>query len=315
MAFGRFRPWEKSPRIRRSWRSLAIIPLLFLFVLGTLFTLHISQFGHSTGAQASGLVKLAGHVPGLIKKSTLLGSADPNTPTELLIGLHPRNEASLKVYVETLARPHSTTAHRYLTPAQAAATFGTLPGSQEAVIAYMQQAGFSESQTFRHHLLIGFTGTIGEAENAFHIQINNYRAPSGRQYYAPMSDPSVPIALSTIIQSISGLDTARIYTHPPITSKKQANTSNATPHSTSCMAAEPGPAYNYYIPGQIMTAYNLTGLYNAGFRGEGQTVALYELDNYVSSDISAYTSCYGGSGVRVYHLHLSHSVIPMSWTD
>jgi kumamolisin len=299
MAFGRFRPWEKSPRIQRTWRSLAIIPLLFLLVLGTLFTLHTPGFGHSTGVQASGLAKLPGHVPGLIKKSTLLGRADPNTPTELLIGLHPRNEASLKVYVETLARPHSTTAHRYLTPAQVAATFGALLSSQDAVIAYMQQAGFSESQTFRHHLLIAFTGTIGEAEKAFHIQINNYRAPSGRQYYAPMSDPSVPIALSSIIQSISGLDTARIYTHPPIISKKQANTSNATPHSTSCMAAEPGTAYNYYIPGQIMTAYNLTGLYNAGFRGEGQTVALYELDNYVSSDISAYTSCYGGSGVPI----------------
>lgn len=299
MAFGRFRPWEKSPHIRRSWWSLALIPLLLLFVLGTLFTLHTSGFGHSTGVQASGLVKLPGHVPGLIKKSALLGPADPNTPIKLLIGLHPRNEASLKTYVETLARPHSTTAHRYLTPAQAAAAFGALPNSQDAVIAYMQQAGFSESQTFQHHLLIGFTGTIEEAENAFHIQINNYRAPSGRQYYAPMSDPSVPIALSTVIQSISGLDTARIYTHPPIASRKQASTSNAIPHSTSCMAAEPGPTSNYYIPGQITTAYNLTGLYNAGLRGEGQTVALYELDNYVPSDISAYTSCYGGSAVPI----------------
>src|SRR5215472_13655995 len=102
MAFRRFCEWEKSPRIRRSWHSVALIPLLFLFVMGTLFTLHTSGFGHSTSVQASGLVKLPGHVPGLIKKSTLLGPADPNTPIKLLIGLHPRNEASLKTYVETL---------------------------------------------------------------------------------------------------------------------------------------------------------------------------------------------------------------------
>ena len=65
------------------------------------------------------------------------------------------------------------------------------------------------------------------------------------------------------------------------------------------MAAQSGPPFSYYIPNQIATAYNLTGLYNVGFRGEGQTVALYELDNYVPSDISAYTKCYGGSSVPI----------------
>jgi kumamolisin len=142
-------------------------------------------------------------------------------------------------------------------------------------------------------------GTIGEAENAFHVQINNYRAPGGREFYAPTDDPRVPIALGPVIQSVIGLDSARTYTHPPIVLPKHASLSNTTPNSTSCVAAQPGPSFSYYIPNQIARAYNLTGLYNAGFLGEGQTVALYELDNYVPSDISAYTKCYGGSSVPI----------------
>jgi subtilase family serine protease len=256
MSTGRFHVGRKKPHVSLGRRSLALIPLLFLFVWGTLFTLHTSPFAHLTNAQASGLTKLGGHVPGLIKKSTLLGPTDPNTPVSLLIGLHPRNEANLKDYVDALSRKHSTTEHRYLTPAQVTTAFAPLPGSQSVLIAYMQQAGFSESQTYRHHLLIGFSGTIGEAENAFHVQINNYRAPGGREFYAPTSDPSVPTTLSTVIQSVIGLDSARVYSHPPIVSRKHTSTNIATSNSSSCIVAQPGPSYSYYTPNQIATAYN-----------------------------------------------------------
>src|SRR5205823_445332 len=126
-------------------------------------------------------------------------------------------------------------------PTQVARAFAPLSSSQSAIIAYMQQAGFSESETYRHHLLIGFTGTIGEAENAFYIHINNYRAPGGREFYAPSSNPSVPIALAVFIQSVTGLDSARVYTHPPIVVPKHTSASNITSNSNNCMAAQSGP--------------------------------------------------------------------------
>src|SRR6266702_3591283 len=299
MSTGRIHVGRKRPHISWGKHPLALVPLLFLLIWGILFTLHFSQSGHIINVRANGLTQLSNHVPGLIKKSTVLGPTDPNTPVKLLIGLHPRNETNLKSYVDTLSRSRSTTVHRYLTPTQVAAAFAPLSSSQSAIIAYMKQAGFSESETYTHHLLIGFTGTIGEAENAFYVHINNYRAPGGREFYAPASDPGVPIALAAFIQSVTGLDSARIYTHPPIVVPKHASTSNTTSNSNNCMAAQPGPSFSYYIPNQIAAAYNLTGLYNAGFRGEGQTVALYELDNYVPSDISTYTKCYGGSSVPI----------------
>lgn len=49
----------------------------------------------------------------------------------------------------------------------------------------------------------------------------------------------------------------------------------------------------------MAAAYNLNGLHTAGYRGEGQTVALFELDTFVMSDLTAYAACYGGSHTSI----------------
>jgi kumamolisin len=275
---------------------LLCVLLLCVFLAGSLF--YFSPF-RAPNAHASGLVPLVGQVPGLARKSRLLGPADPATQVMLLLGLRMRNQAALQAYVDNLSRPHSITAGHYLTPAQVATAYGPSSESQQAVVAFMQAAGFQETLTFKHHLLLGFKGTIGQAEAAFHVQINDYRARDGRQFYAPASDPLIPDALSPIIQSINGLDNAAHFTHPPVPARKGLQTAATT--ATTGRAICPGSGSNgsYFIPAQIARAYNLNGLYNVGFRGEGQIVGLFELDDYLFSDIKTYTACYGGGSVPI----------------
>lgn len=289
-----------NARLPRSIYPIILVPLACLLIFGTLFLSSLLSSGPTSSAHASAPAQIPGHVPALIKKSQLLGPTDPNTSITLMIGLQLRNQASLQAYVDDLTRPHSVNARHYLTTAQIAAAYGPLPTSQAAVIAYMQQAGFTKTATFKHHVLIGFKGTIGDAEHAFNIQINNYRAPSGpsgRQFYAPTTDPIVPGTVAAVVQSITGLDTAGYLTHPRVLSSKQPLNVSATPTapSISCFQAHPG----YYLPNQIADAYNLTGLHNAGFQGEGQSVATYELDDYLASDIQIYASCFGGTAVLI----------------
>ncbi|HET9920069.1 MAG TPA: protease pro-enzyme activation domain-containing protein, partial [Ktedonobacteraceae bacterium] len=260
MGLERFRLNKNHYHIPKS--PIMLVPLLCIFLLGSLF--YFFPFHFVTGARATGLAPLPGHVPALVRKSHLLGATNPAAPLTLLVGLRLRNQASLQAYVSTLSRPHAVTAHHYLTPMQVAAAYGPLDDSQNAVIAFMQQAGFSETMTFKQHLLIGFQGTTGQAEAAFHVQISNYRAPDGRQFYAPASNPLVPAELATIIQSVSGLDNAAHFTHPPITPHKKAHNTR-TGASVLCPTPDPGGAY--FIPTQIASAYNLNGLYNVGFRG------------------------------------------------
>ncbi|HEU5374996.1 MAG TPA: S53 family peptidase, partial [Ktedonobacteraceae bacterium] len=192
----------------------------------------------------------------------------------------------------------SINAHQHLTQAEIAAAYAPLASSQQSVIDYMQSYGFQVTSTSKLHLTIGFQGTVEDAENALHIQINNYRSSKGLNFYAPASDPTVPVNLAALIQGIAGLDNSVHFTRP--IRRQPRSTANVATNSTSC----PGPGNptqgGAYIPSQLATAYNLNGLYNAGFRGEGQTVGLVEFDNYNASDVSNYAHCYGGSSVPIH---------------
>ncbi len=296
-------PEKNTTYTRQRVRSIALISVLCLFLLGTGITISYSLLERPAGARANTLVALPGHVPALIKKSQLLGPTDPTTSITLMIGLRPRNQAGLQAYVDSISRRSSVTGRHYLTPAQVATAFSPLPASQDAVISYMQHMGLKETATFKHHLLIGFQGTIGQAEQAFHIQINNYRSPTGSEFYAPSSEPSVLSSLGSIIQSVSGLDTVSHFTHPPMLSPKQINSATSTPQVTSCIQQTSSSPWK--TPGQITGAYNIVGLYNQGFHGEGQTVGLFELDDYSANDIHAYTSCFGGASVPISRILVS----------
>ncbi|HEV2583772.1 MAG TPA: S53 family peptidase [Ktedonobacteraceae bacterium] len=276
---------------------LFALPLVCMLVMGSLVSFRLLSIG--TSVQASGLVRIAGHVPELENKSTLLGSTDPNTPVQIVIGLRPRNAQALKSQADALAQVRQAQTRRYLTPDQVATAFAPAAATQSALIAYMQGQGFSLTNSYRDRLVVGFKGTIGIAEKAFGVQINNYRAPGGRVYYAPSNEPGMPANLAPQVQSIVGLDDTIQYTHPPVQGKSIATRTVAQPNAASCLPAQPGPIYTYYLPSQIQSAYNLVGLYNQGYQGQGQTVALLELDDYTASDISAYTACYGGASVPI----------------
>lgn len=287
----------RRPQERRRWikRATVVLPLLCLVIFGTIIGVRLA--GNAIGANADTLAPIKGQVPALVSKSTLVGPTDSNQSLSLSVGLKLRNADSLKAYVDSASRTKSINAHHHLTQAQIAAAYAPLASSQQAVINYLQGFGFQVTSTGKLHLTIGFQGTVGDAENAFHIQINNYRSPKGQNFYANATDPSVPASLAQLIQSIIGLDNARHFTHVPVT-KKASGSGAFSPSNISCPGASSGNPL-YYLPSQIASAYNLNGFYSNGFNGEGQQVALIEFDDYKSSDISAYTQCFGGRNVPI----------------
>jgi hypothetical protein len=276
--------------IKRS--AIIILPLLCLLVFGSLIGVRL--VGSATNAGAASLVPIKGHVPGLVKKSTLLGATDTSQSLSLSIGLQLRNAANLKSYVDNMSRQDSP-ASQHLTPAEIAAAYAPLSSSQQAIITYLQIYGFTVTLTLSQHLVIGVQGTVGDADNAFHLQINNYKTADGKTFYAPSSEPLVPGNLAALIQTISGLDNSVTFTHPP-TKPRSQSTANATSSSVQCIPANDGP----YVASEIASVYNLNGFYSAGLQGQGQTVGLIEFDDYKASDISTYTHCYGGGSVPIH---------------
>lgn len=285
---------EKS-RAKRALikRATIVLPLLCLIIFGTV--IGASLIVRATSASAASLATIKGHVPALVKKSTLVGATDPNQSISLSVGLKLRNAGALKTYADNTIRSQSTRKPQHLTPAQVAAAFAPLASSQQSVIDYMQSYGFHVTMTLSQHLAVDFQGTVGDAENAFHIQINNYHSPKGQDFYAPASDPSVPGNLVSLIQNVAGLDNVAHFTPPPV-KQLPKSTANVSANSVTCQVAHAG---NAYVPSQVAGAYNLSGFYSAGLRGEGQAVGLVEFNDYSSSDIGNYTHCYGGSSVPI----------------
>jgi kumamolisin len=77
----------------------------------------------------------------------------------------------------------------------------------------------------------------------------------------------------------------------------QANTAAANPCAEATSSAGSWGNYTY---DQLASAYGLDGLYSAGDFGAGQTIAVFELEPNLSSDISAFQACYGTSATVNY---------------
>ncbi|HLI06674.1 MAG TPA: S53 family peptidase [Ktedonobacteraceae bacterium] len=244
-----------------------------------------------------------GNSPSLIKLSQLLGGDRQSRTLQMSVGLALRNQEELNALLRNLYDPSSSQYHQYLTVAQFTQEFGPTAAEQQAVIDYLTQQGFTVTGTYPDRLLVDFSGPEALAERVFGVTINSYRAPDGRQFFANRNTPRLPAYIAQDITSLTGLDDASQFFHPPIVSQ---NSSLFRPKASNC----PGPGQSgsstgtAYIPSQLSTAYDYDGLHSAGLQGQGQTVGVFELDGYSASDIQAYTQCFGGGSVPLQNVIL-----------
>ena len=286
----------------RSIYPRIVVPLIGGIVVVALLLLYIAPFTRAT--PASTRITLSNSVSAYVSKSKFLSDASPDQPVSLAVGLGLRNTGSLAGYLKEISDPQSPLYRHYLSPASFAALYGPLPQSEASVIAFLRSQGFRITGTYANHLLVDAAGTVAQAEQAFRVQINNYRSQAGRQFFANASAPSLPVQIAPLVASVSGLDNTIQYQRKPVIPGQAHLRFGAHPASASYTASivpascpQPGSAVipTSYTPTQIATAYDFTKFYRSGIMGEGQTVGLLELDGFSPSDIAAYTACFGGS--------------------
>ncbi|HXZ04246.1 MAG TPA: protease pro-enzyme activation domain-containing protein [Ktedonobacteraceae bacterium] len=160
-----------------------LLPVLaIIFIIGTL-VLHIAgNMLYPASAAGPGSVVFRGTLSPLVAHSHLVGPANPNQRIALTIGLRPSNADGLTRYAQDISNPKSVNFHRYLTPAQITDVFGPTPAAHGAVLQFLRDSGFTITHTYNHRLLIGFSGTIGQIEQVFHITINTLTSSSGQSF-------------------------------------------------------------------------------------------------------------------------------------
>jgi kumamolisin len=239
---------------------------------------------------------------------TLVSSTPANQPITLALGLKLRNRDNLTEYLREITDPHSLFYHHYLNVASFAAQYGPFPQSEASIASFLRSHGFKITATYSNHLVVDAVGTVAQAEQAFQVQINNYRTNAGHQIYANSAAPSLPVNVASVVASISGLDDAIQYARQPIMPGNNTLHTNAlgnpnvqtVQNSISCPQPGSPTVPTSYTPKQIATAYDFNGFYNAGMFGEGQTVGLLELDGFSSRDIATYTACFGGAKTVIH---------------
>ncbi len=255
-------------------------------------------------AAPAALVRLGGGRPPLPPGSTVTGVASADVPVTVDLSLRPRDPAGLAAFIRTVDDPGSPRFRHFLQPGAFAAAFGPSPSTVGAARAWLASDGFRVGPTAPDRLLIPFTATTGQVARALGIAVDTVVLPSGRVARIPSQGPLVPGNLAPSIAGVVGLDTvSRPHAQPLAGSSRPAATvpgplySAVVPQSTttgpqpcsSAVALQPSG----YTANQLAGTYGFDSLYRSGRTGAGETVGVYELEPFTTSDVTAYERCYG----------------------
>lgn len=202
----------------------------------------------------------------------------PEQRLQLSVGLPARNAEALANLLEQLYDPASPAFRKFLTPEQFAARFGALDEDYNALSAFLEQQGLAIVSRHPNRLVLDITGTVGQVEKVFHVQLIRYQHPiEAREFYAPDVEPSLDFAVP--IADISGLNNFVIPRPASLFTKPIPQGGGPRPLSGS------GPAGSY-----IGFDYRAAYAPGVALNGSGQYAGLLQFDGYYPSDIATYVS-------------------------
>lgn len=269
------------------------------------------------------------NTPKFVNTAKNLGPANPSETIDVSIWLNPHNREAMDGLAEELYDPNSSQYHEWLTPAAVFAKFGPTAEEAQTVAKFLSSHNLPVTAIGPGNLYVRGRGTIASVEAAFQVKIDTFQV-NGQVYRANTSNPYLEGAIAELTSGVSGLDNLT-YQHPYVQRGSRssssgggvqaANTADAssgfiTPncftgvttqtYSTSGtypIGTYTGNGYNGtqntagcgYTPAEIQTAYHLTGLYNEGFDGTGQTVVIIDWcgSPTIKSDANAFSARFG----------------------
>ncbi|HET7013331.1 MAG TPA: IPT/TIG domain-containing protein [Streptosporangiaceae bacterium] len=287
----------------------------------------------SAGAQAAALPVEAGQRP--VRSVALPASAAPRLPAgatriaavpaaqkiRLEVSLKVRDQAGLNALLAGVTNRHSPYYHHFLSKGQFGPRFGPTLAQVASVDAALKAAGLTPGPVTADRLMIPVTATAAQVERAFGISLVNYRMPGGRIAFANTSAPKIDASVAPLLNGVEGLDDlyqltpatlhrpspldpAHLVRPPGIQRPARPAIGTAGPHP--CDAATQSWSKTMDVWAGY---YGMTPLYALGDLGQGQRVALLELEPNLPSDISAFESCYGIS-TQVNYIPVDGGVAP-----
>jgi uncharacterized protein (TIGR03437 family) len=165
--------------------------------------------------------------------------------------------------------------HKWLTPDQYAARFGTSDADVAKISQWLAGQGLKVLSVARAKNWIAVSGAASQVEAAFQTELHTY-AVDGETHFANATEPSVPAAFSPVVKSIRGLNDFRMKPHmKPLASPRNTQGSE-----------------HFIAPDDWATIYDVTPLYTAGINGSGQKIVVAGQSEVNLSDIQTFRSTF-----------------------
>lgn len=231
---------------------------------------------------------LYGHVPGAVRRATDMGRLPGNTPMKHVIMVlqpDPDQEHQLRIAIDQQQDKKSANFHKWMTPEEFGEHFGLHDSDVEQVKNWLASQGLSIDMVSKGRRYLQFSGTSGQVEKAFNIEMHYYKMPHGATHVSLDRDISIPEALSPVIRSVPTLHDFFKKSFIDKVSTLKPNhliLSKLKPDLTSGSGAHDVGATDF------ATIYNTAPLLNAGINGKGITIAVIGRTDILLSDVQAY---------------------------
>ena len=233
----------------------------------------------------------------------LTGSV-PIENMSLVFALSAAQQADLKNLLQRQQTPGSPLYHQWLKPGQFAARYGVSQQDLAKVAAWLRSQGFTVTAIPASDDRVVFSGTAAQVNAVFQTQMRNYLF-HGKQHWANSTDLNLPQAIAGMALGVQHLNTFRPEPHVMKRLVREAAQAHQRPassvnsHYTLCQSStSPCPSnaiLNMVAPADAQTIYDVSGLYNSGFTGTGQTLAIVGQTDIVQhqSDIAHFRTLSG----------------------
>lgn len=247
----------------------------------------------------------------------VLGPAPASEPLQLVIPLA-ADTAGLRRFALAVSTPGSPLYRHYLPVWALAQRFGASPASQARVVRYLRGIGATAVAASPSGLFVQATMSVALAERTFGTTLAGFRTAQGVRFVAPVAQAhaaaaatQMPAALSGLAVGVVGLDTEPVVPdsvpHRSVpASRAQAgggqppsDYENVSGVQSGCFGGE---ASGGFTPNQYLTAYDYSPMHQAGLDGQGERVAVIEIDRFKLSDIATFAHCFGLSvpPIKIY---------------
>jgi subtilase family serine protease len=282
-------------------------------------------------AGTAGGTLVTNSTPAYVATAKNLGAENSATVIDVSIWLQLHNRSQFDALTQSLYDRNSSNYHHWLKPSDIAARFAPTADEAKTVQQFFAAHNLTVVKTGPNNLYVRARGTVGDVEKAFQVQLNDYQV-GDKIIRANAGDPYVDGAAGPLVRAVSGLDTGA-FEHPVMgkptsiggskSAAAQAEAvSNSDFYSQQCFTGTESESFSTngdgqlpigtyagnklnlqsatspgcgYTPASIQSAYNLTGLYNEGYDGTGQTIAIVDWCGSfsVESDANKFSTKFG----------------------